>query len=481
MPHGDVLRGSHESCSDDIGGRSLIATRHGQLARQRRADGRARRSARRGRLPRCASSAGGRGRTRRRTWSAVAGPARAGRAGAVRAPRRGAVRGPARLDARSARASPSTATASTGAAPRDMKVFLAQCVARGVAARPRGAAPARRLRLHRGRGDRLPRRRAARARARRAARRRPAAGARLDRRADLVAGRCTRTRASPRSASPCAAAAGTAACRPRASNAIAVAAQALAVVGELQAELRRQPRARVRRASSPTRRTRRSTSARCRAARRRNVIAEQCSFTRELPAAARRRPGSGAARGEEASRRARVPRLGLGARGRGRRSPTRWSRRACSRRAGTSLERALREQLRPERAGGAPFCTDGGRFAAGGHRVADLRPRRARAGAPARRERVARRVRERHGAHPARDRAALRLSVSPARRSAARRRPGRRAAPRARGRRATRRAAGCDTARAGSAGRRARSRRGPQSVRSRRPADCTTRIMPGSA
>ena len=140
----------------------------------------------RGRLPQCASSAGGREPSAKANLVAVAGPPEpdglvlSGHLDVVPfADQPGWTRDPLRLAFDGDRVY-GRGTSRHEGVPRAVR-------GGGAPARPRGPAPARRLPLHRGRGDRLPRRRAARAGARRAARRRAAAGARVDRRAHLVA------------------------------------------------------------------------------------------------------------------------------------------------------------------------------------------------------------------------------------------------------------------------------------------------------
>ena len=120
----------------------------------------------------------------RRRDGRAAGRGRADRLGAHR---RRAVRGPGGLDARAARARDRRRPRLGSRHLRHEGLPRAMC-GRGRGARPRDAAPAARLRLHRRRGDRLRRRAAARARAAGVPRRRAAADARVDRRADRVAG-----------------------------------------------------------------------------------------------------------------------------------------------------------------------------------------------------------------------------------------------------------------------------------------------------
>jgi acetylornithine deacetylase len=147
-------------------------------------------------------------------------------------------------------------------------------------------------------------------------------------------------------------------------NAIAVAAQAMALVGELQAELRAQPRAEFATVfpDAPYTTLNFGTVQGGTAA---NVIAEQCSFTvsyRPLPdedplavqrevkrrlAARRFRDWGSDVEAEIAVSDALVAPGLLSPRG-------------------SALEHVLREGRGDEPAGGAPFCTDGGRFAAAG-------------------------------------------------------------------------------------------------------------------
>jgi acetylornithine deacetylase len=147
-------------------------------------------------------------------------------------------------------------------------------------------------------------------------------------------------------------------------NAIAVAAQALASVGELQAELRRRPRAEFAPVfpDAPYTTLNFGTIHGGTAS---NMIAEHCAFTvsyrplpdedplavyREVRARVLERAyrdwGSELAARIEVSQPLVAPGL---------LSPT-----------GSRLEQALREQLGAGAPGGAPFCTDGGRFAAAG-------------------------------------------------------------------------------------------------------------------
>jgi acetylornithine deacetylase len=147
-------------------------------------------------------------------------------------------------------------------------------------------------------------------------------------------------------------------------NAIAVAAQALAVVGELQAELRRRPRAEFAALfpDAPYTTLNFGTVHGGTAA---NVIAEQCTFTlsyRPLPdedpswvqREVKRRLAEHAFRdwGSEVPAEITVSEPVVAP---GLLSPT-----------GTALEHALRAELSAGAPGGAPFCTDGGRFATAG-------------------------------------------------------------------------------------------------------------------
>lgn len=147
-------------------------------------------------------------------------------------------------------------------------------------------------------------------------------------------------------------------------NAIAVAARALASVGELQAQLRRRPRAEFAPVfpDAPYTTLNFGTISGGTAS---NMIAEQCAFTvsyRPLPdedplavyreararilERAHRDWGSDLAAQLEVSEPLVAPGL---------LSPT-----------GSRLEQVLREQLGAGAPGGAPFCTDGGRFATAG-------------------------------------------------------------------------------------------------------------------
>ena len=178
-------------------------------------------------------------------------------------------------------------------------------------------------------------------------------------------------------------------------NAIALAARAMAAIGELQAERARARRALARRRSR-TRPTRPSTSARSPGGTAANVIAEECRFRVSYRPLPDEDPLAAYARGASGSRARSIPRLRLARPARRARAPARLA--SCPgllSPRGTALEKALRAVLGDHEPGGAPFCTDGGRLAARRHRLADLRPGRARAGAPAGREPVARRVRER--------------------------------------------------------------------------------------
>jgi acetylornithine deacetylase len=147
-------------------------------------------------------------------------------------------------------------------------------------------------------------------------------------------------------------------------NAIAVAAQALAVVGELQAELRKRPRRAFADVfpDAPYTTLNFGTVGGGTAA---NVIAEQCRFTvsyRPLPDEdprwvrdeVERRLGARTLRdwGSEVEAAVEVSDVLIAP---GLLSPQ-----------GTPLETALRERLPGRAGGGAPFCTDGGRFAAAG-------------------------------------------------------------------------------------------------------------------
>ena len=147
-------------------------------------------------------------------------------------------------------------------------------------------------------------------------------------------------------------------------NAIAVAAQALAVVGELQAELRRQPRSEFS-AVFPDAPYTTLNFGTVQGGTATNVIAEQCSFTvsyRPLPdedpawvqREVKKRLSERTFRdwGSEVEADVTVSDVLIAP---GLLSPR-----------GTSLERALQEQLPGGAAGGAPFCTDGGRFVAAG-------------------------------------------------------------------------------------------------------------------
>jgi acetylornithine deacetylase len=147
-------------------------------------------------------------------------------------------------------------------------------------------------------------------------------------------------------------------------NAIAVAAQALAVVGELQAELRKRSRSEFAAIfpDAPYTTLNFGTVQGGTAA---NVIAEQCTFTvsyRPLPdedptwvqREVKQRLSERALRdwGSEVEAEITVSDALVAP---GMLSPR-----------GTALERALHERLAGGAAGGAPFCTDGGRFAAAG-------------------------------------------------------------------------------------------------------------------
>jgi acetylornithine deacetylase len=147
-------------------------------------------------------------------------------------------------------------------------------------------------------------------------------------------------------------------------NAIAVAAQAMALVGELQAELRAKPR-KAYASLFPEAPYTTLNFGTVQGGTATNVIAERCTFTlsyRPLPdedplhvrdelerrLAARRLHDWGSDVAPELSVSPAVFAPGLEA-------PL-----------GTPLEHALREELGPRPGGGAPFCTDGGRFAQAG-------------------------------------------------------------------------------------------------------------------
>jgi acetylornithine deacetylase len=147
-------------------------------------------------------------------------------------------------------------------------------------------------------------------------------------------------------------------------NAIAVAAQALAVVGELQAELRARPRSEFADVfpDAPYTTLNFGTVGGGTAL---NMIAEQCRFTvsyRPLPDEDPRWVRDEVARrlaerklrdwGSEQEAAVEVSDVAIAP---GLLSPQ-----------GTALEHALREELPGREGGGAPFCTDGGRFAAAG-------------------------------------------------------------------------------------------------------------------
>jgi acetylornithine deacetylase len=147
-------------------------------------------------------------------------------------------------------------------------------------------------------------------------------------------------------------------------NAIAVAAQAMGIVGELQAELRRKPRSEFA-AIFPDAPYTTLNFGTVQGGTATNVIAEQCSFTvsyRPLPdedpawvqREVKKRLGERAFRdwGSEVEAEISVSDVLIAP---GLLSPR-----------GTALERALAEQVPGGAAGGAPFCTDGGRFAAAG-------------------------------------------------------------------------------------------------------------------
>jgi acetylornithine deacetylase len=147
-------------------------------------------------------------------------------------------------------------------------------------------------------------------------------------------------------------------------NAIAVAAQALALLGALQAELRSRARAEFARvfADAPYTTLNFGTIAGGTAS---NVIAERCAFLvsyrplpDEDPLAVHREARARLANAKlrdwgsdgEAEIEVSEPLVAPGML-----SPT-----------GTALEAALRDELGARAPGGAPFCTDGGRFAAAG-------------------------------------------------------------------------------------------------------------------
>ena len=147
-------------------------------------------------------------------------------------------------------------------------------------------------------------------------------------------------------------------------NAIAVAAQAMALVGELQSELRARPRPEFA-AIFPDAPYTTLNFGTVQGGTATNVIAEQCSFTvsyRPLPdedpgwvhRETRRRLADAVLRdwGSEQAAEISVSDLLVAP---GLLSPR-----------GTALEQVLREQLASGEVGGAPFCTDGGRFAAAG-------------------------------------------------------------------------------------------------------------------
>jgi len=147
-------------------------------------------------------------------------------------------------------------------------------------------------------------------------------------------------------------------------SAIAVAARALASIGELQAELRRRPRADFARVfpDAPYTTLNFGTISGGTAS---NMIAEHCAFTvsyRPLPdedpltvyreVRARLLERAHADWGSELEGRIEVSEPLVAP---GMLSP-----------AGSPLERVLRDELGAGPPGGAPFCTDGGRFAAAG-------------------------------------------------------------------------------------------------------------------
>lgn len=147
-------------------------------------------------------------------------------------------------------------------------------------------------------------------------------------------------------------------------NAIAVAARAMAVVGELQAELRGRPRPEFA-ALFPDAPYATLNFGTVKGGTATNVIAEQCTFTlsyRPLPdedplwvhREVEQRLTERALRdwGSEVAAELTVSPVVVAP---GLLSPT-----------GTKLEQALRETLGVSEGGGAPFCTDGGRFAQAG-------------------------------------------------------------------------------------------------------------------
>jgi acetylornithine deacetylase len=147
-------------------------------------------------------------------------------------------------------------------------------------------------------------------------------------------------------------------------NAIAIAAQAMAVVGELQAELRSRPRSEFARLFPEAPYTTLNFGT-VQGGTATNMIAEQCTFTlsyRPLPdedplfvqREVERRLAERVLRdwGSEVAAEISVSPAVVAP---GLHSPT-----------GTKLEQALRDRLGTGEAGGAPFCTDGGRFAAAG-------------------------------------------------------------------------------------------------------------------
>ena len=147
-------------------------------------------------------------------------------------------------------------------------------------------------------------------------------------------------------------------------NAIAVAAQALAVVGELQGELRRRPRREFAELFPDAPYTTLNFGT-VQGGTATNVIAEQCKFTvsyrplpDEDPHAVQREVKQRLTErvfrdwGSEVAAEIMVSEAVVAP---GLLSPT-----------GTPLEHALRERLSAGAPGGAPFCTDGGRFATAG-------------------------------------------------------------------------------------------------------------------
>ena len=147
-------------------------------------------------------------------------------------------------------------------------------------------------------------------------------------------------------------------------NAIAIAAQAMSVVGELQAELRAAPRAEYT-ALFPEAPYTTLNFGTVQGGTATNVIAERCTFTlsyRPLPdedplfvqREVKRRISERALRDWGSEVAAEIT-LSEAVFAPGLLSPR-----------GSRLEQALRERLGPSESGGAPFCTDGGRFAEAG-------------------------------------------------------------------------------------------------------------------